>query len=58
MADVKIKDLDKSIQRMRQLAEELKSKGGSIQAVERNVNRMLASITMLELNISDIKEFV
>ena len=55
MADVKIKDLDKSIQRMRQLAEELKRKGGSIQAVERNVNRMLASIKMLELNISDIE---
>ena len=58
MPDVNIKDLDQTIQRMRQLAEELKSKGGSIQAVERNVNRMLASITMLELNISDIKEFV
>ena len=58
MADVEIKDLDQSIQRMRQLAEELKSKGDSIQAVERNVNRILAGITMLELNISDIKEFV
>jgi hypothetical protein len=55
MADVNIQDLDKTVQKMRQLAEELKKKGGSIQAVERNVNRMLASIKMLELNICDIE---
>jgi prefoldin subunit 5 len=58
MADVGIKDLDQSIQRMRQIAEELKGKAGRIQAVERNVDRILASIKMLELNISDVKEFV
>jgi prefoldin subunit 5 len=58
MLDVNIKDLDQSIQRMRQLAEELKVKAGGIQAIERNLDRILASITMLELNISDVKEFV
>jgi hypothetical protein len=56
MADVNIKDLDHSIKRMRQLAEELKSKAGGMQAVERNIDRILASIKMLELNISDIYE--
>jgi prefoldin subunit 5 len=56
MLDVNIKDLDQSIQRMRQLAEELKGKAGGIQAIERNLDRILASITMLELNISDVYE--
>ena len=54
MTDVDIKDLDRAIQQMRQVAEELKSKAGGIQAVERNVDRILASIKMLELNISDV----
>jgi hypothetical protein len=54
VTDVDIKDLDRSIQQMRQIAEELKSKAGGIQAVERNVDRILASIKMLELNISDV----
>ena len=58
MADVDMKSLNQSVQQMRQLAEELKGKGGRIQAVERNVDRILASIKMLELNISDIEEFL
>ena len=56
MAEVALKDLNQSIQQMRQLAEELKGKGGGIQAIERNVDRILASIKMLELNISDVYE--
>ncbi len=31
---------------------------GGIQAVDRNVNRILASIKMLEINISDLVEMV
>jgi ABC-type transporter Mla subunit MlaD len=58
MAQVNIQELDKSVQQMRQLAEELKVKAGSIQAVVRNLNRISASIKMLELNISDIKEYL
>jgi prefoldin subunit 5 len=58
MPDVNIKDLDQSIRQLRQLAEELKGKAGGIQAIERNLDRILASIKMLELNISDVKEFV
>jgi hypothetical protein len=58
MTDVDIQALDHSVQQMRQLAEELKDKAGRIQSVERNVNRILASIKMLELNITDVKEFV
>jgi hypothetical protein len=58
MAQVNIQELDKSVQQMRQLAEELKVKAGNIQAVVRNLNRLSASIKMLELNISDIKEYL
>ena len=58
MADVNIQDLDKTVQKMRQLVEELKGKAGRIEAVRRNLNRISAGIKMLELNISDIKEFI
>ncbi len=46
------------IQRMHQLADELKEKAAGIQAVERNLDHILANIKMLELNISDVKELV
>jgi len=54
----KIGEMDELIRRMRQCAEELKEKDNGIQAVERNVDRILANIKMLELNISDVKELV
>ena len=53
-----VAEMDKLIRRMRQCAEELKEKDSGIQAVERNVDRLLANIKMLELNISDVKELV
>jgi len=53
-----VAEMDELIRRMRQCAEELKEKSGNIQAVERNVDRILANIKMLELNISDVKELV
>ncbi|MEJ2067657.1 MAG: hypothetical protein P8Y09_06865 [Deltaproteobacteria bacterium] len=56
MAEAALKELDQSIQQMRRIAEGLKSKAGGIQAVERNIDRILASIKMLELNISDVYE--
>ena len=56
MADWNIEDMDALIKRLRQLAEELKQKSGGIQAVDRNVDRILANVKMLELNISDVME--
>jgi prefoldin subunit 5 len=56
MADWNIEEMDELIKRLRQLAEELKEKSGGIQAVDRNVDRILANVTMLELNISDVRE--
>ncbi len=53
-----IEEISELIQRMHQLADELKEKAGGIQAVERNLHHILANIKMLELNISDVKELV
>ena len=58
MDESKIEEIHALIQRMRRLAEELKGKAGGIQAVDRNLDRILASIKMLELNISDVQELV
>jgi hypothetical protein len=58
MDSSKIAEMDELIQRLRQGAEELKKKDEGIQAVERNVDRILANIKMLELNISDLKDLI
>ena len=53
-----IEEISELIQRVRQLVDELKDKAGGIQAVERNLDRIMTHIKMLELNISDVKELV
>ena len=50
-------DLDEiniKIQQMKACAEELKGLGKEFPALDRNIIRILASLKMLELNISDI----
>ena len=42
------------IELLKQTATELKRISGGIQAVDRNVDRILASIKMLEISISDL----
>ena len=56
MADWSIEEMGALIKRLRRLAEELKEKSGGVQAVDRNVDRILANVKMLELNISDVME--
>jgi len=46
------------IKQMRHVVEELKEKSGSIQAVERNLDRILANIKMLELNTTDVLDIL
>jgi hypothetical protein len=53
--EYKIRDMAEKIQLLKQTATELKRISGGIQAVDRNVDRILASIKMLEINISDVK---
>jgi len=54
MNDKDLKDLDSKIQSMKKTAEELKQMGEDFPALYRNVSRLLASIKMLELNVSDL----
>lgn len=46
--------LDTRIKAIKKAAQELKEISGGIQAVDRNADRILASVKMLEINISDI----
>ena len=48
--------MDEKIRLIRKTAEELMGIGGEIEAVKKNLVRLLASTKMLELNISDAKE--
>lgn len=50
---IDLKELDSKIQSMKKTAEELKAMGEDFPALYRNISRILASIKMLELNISD-----
>jgi hypothetical protein len=48
--------MDRKIRLLRKTAEELMHEAGEIEAVKKNLVRLLASIRMLELNVSDVKE--
>ena len=51
-----LKEMDRKIRAMKGTAEELKEMGDRFPALYRNTARILASIKMLEINISDILE--
>jgi len=51
-----LKEIDEKIQVMKRTAEELKRLGDDIPFLARNSVRILASIKMLEINISDLVE--
>lgn len=57
-AEYKIKEMDEKIALIRKTADELMVLGGGIEAVKKNLVRLLASTTMLELNVSDVKEIL
>jgi hypothetical protein len=52
--NIDLKELDSKIQSMKKTAEELRQMGEDFPALYRNISRVLASIKMLELNISDV----
>ncbi len=51
-----LKKLNTKIKAMKKAAQELKDLSGTMPAVNRNVARILASIRMLEINVSDVLE--
>jgi hypothetical protein len=51
-----LKEIAAKITLMKKGAEELKAMAGDFPALNRNTSRILASIKMLELNISDLVE--
>jgi hypothetical protein len=52
-----LKDMAQQIAAIRSAAEELKQMAGdSFPAVEKNADRILASVKMLELNVTDVVE--
>ena len=54
--EYRVKEMAEKIQAIKQAATGLKHVSGEIQAVDRNVDRILASVKMLEINISDIAD--
>ena len=51
---INLKDIDANIQSMIETAEVLKRAGDQFPALEKNISRILASLKMLEINVSDI----
>ena len=56
--DYNVKEMAEKVASLKQGANELKLMAGGLQAVERNVDRILASIKMLEINVSDIVDIL
>ena len=50
-----VEELADRIQQLRQIAEEIREKGEGIETLERNVDRILVGVKMLEINIGDLK---
>ena len=51
-----LREVNKRIQSIKKAAEELKRMGETFPALYRNTSRILASIKMLEINVSDVME--
>jgi len=52
--NIDIKKMARKISSIKREVNELKAMSGGIQAVDKNIDRILASIKMLEINISDL----
>lgn len=53
-----LKDMADRIATIRQQAEELKAISGGNQSVDKNADRILSSVKMLEINVSDLVDVV
>jgi len=53
-----LRKLDTRIKTIKKATLELKQLSGGIQAIDRNAERILSSVKMLEINVSDVKDLV
>jgi len=53
-----VKFMVEKIETLRRTATELKQISGGIQAIDRNADRILASVKMMEINISDVADII
>ena len=53
-----IKGMTEKIRALKQNALELKEMSGGIQVVDRNVDRILANINMLEIGVADLADIL
>lgn len=53
-----LRKLDTRIKTIKKATQELKQLSSGIQAIDRNAERILASVKMLEINVSDVKDLV
>ncbi|MGI6318522.1 MAG: hypothetical protein GX263_09965 [Firmicutes bacterium] len=56
-AEVNLKEMAGLIADIKEKVEQLMKISGGMQCVDRNCDRILASVKMLEINISDVVEF-
>ena len=54
MGRKELRKMDTQIKAIKKAANALKSLSGGMQAVDRNVERILASVKMLEINVTDL----
>ena len=53
-----LRKLDTRIKVIKKATQELKQLSSGIQAIDRNAERILASVKMLEINVSDVRDLV
>ena len=56
--EYKVKEMAEKIRAIKKSATELQQVSGGIQAVQKNVDRIMACVKMLEIDISDIEDLV
>lgn len=58
MTESNVEVLCDAIEKLRRITTEIKEHGKGIPAVERNADRILSNVKMLELNVIDAREFL
>ncbi len=58
MSRGELRKLDTRIKTIKKATLELKQLSGGIQAIDRNAERILASVKMLEINVSDVRDLI